>query len=79
VAKDGKSQQAGEKRGVDPKLVAALVLLAVLLVFIFQNTDSPTLNFLVFEFEAPLWLMLGLTALTGAVIGFFLGRRRYRA
>lgn len=79
VARDVERRSDGEGRGLDPKLIAGLVLLAVLLVFVFQNTDSSTIHFLVFDFEAPLWIMLGLTALVGVVIGYLAGRRRYRA
>jgi uncharacterized integral membrane protein len=60
--------------------IASLSGLAVLLIFIFQNTDVIVLRFLMFRFSWPLWLYTILTALFGALVWFGLGvlRRHQR-
>lgn len=52
------------------------VLALAALLFVLQNTNSSTFNFLWFEFEWPLWVMLVVFAAVGAVVFWFLARRR---
>lgn len=57
----------------------SLVGAAVLLIFIFQNTEDVTLHFLVFNFRWPLWLYTIVVAAFGAVVWIGLGvMRRHR-
>jgi uncharacterized integral membrane protein len=79
MARDVERRPEGEGRGIDPKLIAGGILLVLLLVFVFQNTETTTVDFLMFDIEAPLWVMLGITAVVGMLIGYLAGRRRYRA
>jgi uncharacterized integral membrane protein len=61
-------------------IVTGLVILALVL-FVGQNTKSVDIQWLFFEGDAPLWLMLVLAALAGAVIGWGVSvtlRRRHR-
>lgn len=52
---------------------------AVLLIFIFQNTGTVRLNFLVFHFTWPLWLYTIVVAVFGAALWIGLGvLRRHR-
>lgn len=74
VARDDADRSKGGR--VDGRLIVGGVLLVGLLVFVFQNTDDAALNFLMFEFTAPLWLMLAITIAVAVGIGFVLGRRR---
>jgi uncharacterized integral membrane protein len=78
MARDVERRPEGEGRGIDPKLIAGGILLVLLLVFVFQNTETTTVDFLMFDIEAPLWVMLGITAVVGMLIGYLAGRRRYR-
>jgi uncharacterized integral membrane protein len=55
---------------------AILGLVATL--FVFQNTESVAFNFLWFDFNAPLWLMLVVFAVVGAIVFMGLQRRRRR-
>jgi uncharacterized integral membrane protein len=57
-----------------PKIVAIVVLAIALLAFIIQNTAEVKLDWLVFEFGAPLWLMITIIGAVGFVIGYFVGR-----
>lgn len=57
-----------------PKIVAIVVLAGALLAFIVQNTNTVDLDWLMFGFSAPLWLMITLVGAVGFVIGYFIGR-----
>lgn len=52
-----------------------LVVLAAAL-FVFQNTNSVTFDFLTLSFSASLWLMLVVFGLVGAAVGWWITRRR---
>ncbi len=68
------------------KLIAALILAAVLVVFGAQNTQSVTFHFLVFEAgPLPVVLVVFVAAIVGALLGWIVsapgrlrGRRRRR-
>lgn len=62
------------RRSMTMKLVVGGVVAVVLLAFIFQNRNSTPFTFLVFEFSAPLWVMLAVTAAVGAAIALALDR-----
>jgi uncharacterized integral membrane protein len=52
----------------------ALIAIASVL-FIVQNTDTVSFNFLWFEFSWPLWIMLIVFMLTGAIVAYGVARR----
>lgn len=59
--------------------VSSLAGVAVLLIFVFQNTQRVTFHFLVASFSWPLWLYTIVVAAVGAVVWIGLGvRRRHR-
>lgn len=59
--------------------IASLVGVALLVVFMVQNTDRITLTFLFWSFTWPLWLFTVVTALIGALVWAGLGvMRRHR-
>ncbi len=55
------------------------VLVVAALLFVVQNTEATRFDFLWFEFEWPLWVMLVVFAAVGAVVFWFLARRRRKA
>ncbi len=60
-------------------LIGGGVLAAGLLAFILQNRESVSFDWLFWSFNAPLWLVLVITALVAFVIGqFALMWRRHR-
>ncbi len=60
-------------------VIASLVGVALLVIFMIQNTDRVTLNFLFWSFTWPLWLLAIVMALIGALVWFGLGvLRRHR-
>ncbi|HSM02605.1 MAG TPA: lipopolysaccharide assembly protein LapA domain-containing protein [Acidimicrobiia bacterium] len=77
--------QSPEKpnRWIGP-LILLLLILTPILILIVSNTDTATVAWAQFEWEAPRWLVLTATFLAGAVGGKVLGwvwrswRRRVR-
>lgn len=53
-----------------------LVVAALSLVFIFENTRETKIRLLIPEVTMPLWLALLAMAVVGALCGYFFGRRR---
>ena len=59
--------------------IAALIGGGLLVVFMFQNTESVQLDFLFWGFSWPLWLLVLASAVLGALVWFGLGVvRRHR-
>lgn len=78
MARDIERPDDSERRGVEPRLIGGLVLVVLLVVFVVQNTDSVTMNFLFFSWDSRLWVMLAITAVIGMLIGYLAGRRGAR-
>jgi uncharacterized integral membrane protein len=59
--------------------IASLSGVAVLLIFVVQNTENVEFQFLFLEFTWPMWLYTVVVALFGAFVWFGLGvMRRHR-
>lgn len=59
--------------------IASLTGVGALAVFMLQNTDDVTVTFLVWDFTWPVWLLVLVAALFGALVWFGLGvLRRHR-
>jgi uncharacterized integral membrane protein len=56
--------------------VVVLLLAAVTLLFVFQNTRQTRIQLLLVEVTMPLWVALFGTLLVGGLIGYVLQRRR---
>jgi uncharacterized integral membrane protein len=71
--------QVRERRRLSGGAIISLIGVAVLLIFIFQNTSSINVRFLFLRFSWPLWLYTIATAVAGALVWFGLGvMRRHR-
>jgi uncharacterized integral membrane protein len=80
---EGRSEDAGRPQTESRKLgggaTASLGGLGLLLVFMFQNTESVRLDFLFWSFTWPLWLLVLASAVLGAFVWLGLGvLRRHR-
>jgi uncharacterized integral membrane protein len=74
---DGGNADSGSR--LSGGAIASLSGLALLLIFIVQNTDDVKLHFLFWSFTWPLWLLTIVSALLGALVWFGLGvMRRHR-
>jgi uncharacterized integral membrane protein len=70
---------APSKAGLSSGLLATLAGGGLLLVFMLQNRDEITLNFLFWSFSWRLWFFTVVTALLGAIVWIGLGvLRRHR-
>jgi uncharacterized integral membrane protein len=68
-----------EGREISGGAIATLSGVAVLLIFVVQNTADVRFHFLFLDFTWPLWLYTIVTALFGALVWFGLGvLRRHR-
>ena len=77
VPGDANSTKDGFKLGGGA--IASLGGLGLLVVFMIQNTDDVTVEFLVWDFTWPVWLLTLVTALVGAFVWVGLGvLRRHR-
>ena len=78
---DSEKRERSRNAGATVRLVLAALLLVALVLFVAQNTDDVAVDWLVFDLTLPLWLLLVLTAVVGAVLGEVAGwlfRRRGR-
>lgn len=75
---DDDLQGGSPDRRVNASLVVAGVLGAGLTLFVVQNTSSTTVEWLVFEFRQPLWLVLLITAAVSLVLAELVGVARRR-
>jgi len=77
MTQEGEVQQEGRRLGGGA--IASLAGLAVLVIFVIQNTEDVQFRFLVLTFTWPLWLYTVVVALFGALAWFGLGvMRRHR-
>lgn len=71
-----------KKLSIPPGLVAALLLVVALIFFVVQNGDDVAFEWLVFDMTGPLWVVILVAAVAGAVVnevfGFVRRRRRRR-
>ena len=77
---DQSSGQGQAKSGFPIWLIIAGVLLVLAVIFVLQNTESITMEFLMFEHSMPLWVMLVVFFAVGFVMAEIWGylRRRRR-
>lgn len=69
----------GEAARLSGGAIASISGVALLVIFMIQNTEDVTLHFLVWDFTWPLWLFTLMTAAFGALVWFGLGvMRRHR-
>jgi len=77
MTQQGPGESEGRKLGGGA--IASMTGVAVLLIFIVQNTQDVRFHFLFLDFTWPLWVYTIVTALVGALVWFGLGvMRRHR-
>jgi uncharacterized integral membrane protein len=78
---EGTSQQAERQQGLrlGGGAIASIAGGGALVLFMAQNTDDVTVQFLGWKFTWPVWLLILISALIGALVWFGLGvLRRHR-
>ena len=67
------------RTGLSAGAIATIVGLALLIVFMVQNTERVAVSFLFWDLDSPVWLMVLGAALLGAIVLYGLGVvRRHR-
>lgn len=66
----------GTRQALTPRRVVVIVLAALSLVFIFQNTRRTRIHWLFWEVTTPLWLALLAVGVIGMIVGWLFRRRR---
>ena len=69
---------ARKERALLPKTIAAVAVAFLLIAFGVSNEDRVPVDYLVVTRDSPLILVIGVSALLGAVIGGLIVRRRSR-
>jgi uncharacterized integral membrane protein len=73
------SSGRSDRRKLGGGAIASLSGVAVLVIFMIQNTADVTVEFLVWEFTWPVWVLTLVAALVGALVWLGLGvLRRHR-
>lgn len=67
------------RSGLSPRTIAAGVVGALALVFVFQNTSRGQINVLFWTISMPAWIWLLVVFGAGVGVGLLLSRRRSRA
>jgi uncharacterized integral membrane protein len=76
---ENNSGPTSERRRIGGGAIATLTGIGLLVIFMIQNTEDVRLDFLVWHFTWPLWLVVMLSAVLGAFVWFGLGvLRRHR-
>jgi uncharacterized integral membrane protein len=60
------------------RLIGALVIAAVLIIFAVQNRNDVRVSFLFFHWDARVVYVIVVSALLGMLVAYLLGRRRRR-
>ncbi|MFC5952922.1 DUF1049 domain-containing protein [Pseudonocardia lutea] len=64
------------RRTVSPRLVVALVVMVLALVFVLQNRGPVNVYLFTLTLSAPLWLLLVVMIAVGLLVGVVVTRRR---
>ena len=59
---------AGKSGGITARGIIAVVVIAAMALFIFQNTQSVPFNFLFIDFQIPVWLLISISFVLGMVL-----------
>jgi uncharacterized integral membrane protein len=79
AAAGGNAASPGRAASLSGGLIATLAGGGLLLVFMLQNREDVTLDFLVWSFTVPLWLFTIIAAVLGSIVWIGLGiMRRHR-
>ncbi|MCL1601774.1 MAG: LapA family protein [Actinomycetia bacterium] len=82
MADDSGGMQQGDKEYTDKGMsfgaIIAVIVGVAALIFIFQNSKQQDVNFLFFSATVPLSVVIVISMLLGAIIGWFFGYMRRR-
>ncbi len=83
MVQDNAEAPVARRRRLSGGAIALLVGAGVLLIFMIQNAEDVSLDFLAWSFQFPLWLLVLISAILGALVwvgaGVLRRHRRRRA
>jgi uncharacterized integral membrane protein len=62
------------REGPSPKLIVAVVIAVLIIIFAVQNGESANISMLFWDLSVPVWGVIVGTALLGFVVGWLVGR-----
>lgn len=65
---DGWKQTGDDRSGISPLLIGLIAVGLISLIFILLNTEKATIDFLVFDVEAGLWLVIVISIALGMAL-----------
>jgi uncharacterized integral membrane protein len=74
----GEQRPVKKERAIASKTIAAVAVAFLLIAFGVSNDDQVPIDYLVLTRDSPLILVIGVSALLGAIIGALIVRRRSR-
>jgi uncharacterized integral membrane protein len=74
----GERRPVKKERAIASKTIAAVAVAFVLIAFGVSNDDRVAVDYLVLTRDSPLILVIGVSALLGAIFGALIMRRRSR-
>jgi len=69
------ADDGGSGRSISPKLIVAIVLVAIVIVLAIVNSKKVKVDFVIGDITLPLFVVIVGSAIVGLIIGYFLGRR----
>ena len=69
------ADDGGSRRSISPKLIVAIILVAIVIVLAIVNSKKVKVDFVVADITLPLFVLIVGSAIVGLIIGYFLGRR----
>lgn len=65
---DSTASAASGRNGISPAFIGMLIVAAVTIVFILQNRERTTIDFLVFEVRSRVWIALAVAIGLGVIL-----------
>ncbi len=82
MANDSDSQQSGDReytdKGTSFGVVVAVIVAVAAVIFVFQNGEEASVDFLFFSATVPLSVVIVISMVLGAVLAWVLGYMRRR-
>ena len=69
-------QRPADQRSLEPRQIAAIVLVVLMFIFVVENTRDVKIRFIIPAVTAPLWVALLVTVVIGIVAGWLIRGRR---
>lgn len=79
TSRDVVDREEGGRAGISPALIAAIVIAVLVVIFVLQNGQRAKVDFLWMDWRMPIWLVIAISLVLGALLSKLIGifwRRR---